>query len=774
MEPGEPLVPSPAPEAPAGAGEAPAGAEGPPVMAGETTAAPGEVTVAVERSPDAAASAPAASPDTRQESPRSFSWRRILPWLGDATPTRGEPPSIWRWALLTLVLTFVGGAYGFVLAAVLGIATILAPTPRGYLRLAAGLLALVPVLLIARGLPPAFFVSPRFVEHNMLAHYLAGTALVVLILGVLRETRWQVRREPEWRADDAQTVTIETVTATEAVTTTEPASGVPEAGALPNTDSPEPRIDLLPDRPPPPRGLRGLARLALGRAVGFWPILTALVVVDVSLRYAAGGGASPDPISARIGTNLVSGIGFALPGPLGGFAPTGLRAPLVPLLLALSSTTWAPAFTLRGLWSLIGGGTVLATGVAGRRLFGRRGGLVAAALVALLPEFWMEDVRLESTPIAQLFVALLLMLLARGGDAGYRGTTAFGAGAVAGLLALARPEGFVLGVAVLLAWVLGRRDPQPSLSRRRWVGIAALAGMALVAGPWFLRNAGAFHEPVPVTETGRILAGANSSAAYGGPLTGSSDPGAAEAVEADVVTEPLGEGTIDRRLRGRAFSFAVHHPLGLVKALGVRALRTFDIWNPVNERDAHAARGLATGGWILQWLGFVALLVLAAVGYWRLWPERGGWAVPLFAAPGAALVVGLLTYGEPLARAAVDPALALAGAAVLSGMRPVPGPTRDVDAGGRRRFRRITGELGRGSRAAWRGVRSAGGGAESAVRLCGRWTWNATRRTGRWTRTTIRPGRRRAGRGRDPAQEQAARGPRRRRIFLRRRSRRSG
>jgi hypothetical protein len=51
------------------------------------------------------------------------------------------------------------------------------------------LVGLVPLVVLARGLPAADGVGPGIVEGNLVAHYLAGAGLALLVVGVLREVR---------------------------------------------------------------------------------------------------------------------------------------------------------------------------------------------------------------------------------------------------------------------------------------------------------------------------------------------------------------------------------------------------------------------------------------------------------------------------------------------------------------------------------------------------------------------------------------------------------
>ncbi|MDP9342125.1 MAG: hypothetical protein M3Q23_08500, partial [Actinomycetota bacterium] len=412
--------------------------------------------------------------------------------------------------------------------------------------------------------------------------------------------------------------------------------------------------------------------------------LGALTVVGLVLRLAVSSTAAPDAVSGQIAANLVGGAGYSLPGPFGGFTPTALRMPIVPALLSLAETSASPELAARLLWAVIGAGTVTAVGVVGRRLFGVTAGLIAAAIVAVLPSFFLENVRLASGTVAALVIALLLLTITS-----HAGTTlsiprAAVAGGLAGILALTRPEGLLLGPAIVVAWLLGRAAAALPPARRTSLAVAAAAGLIVVAGPWMARNHAQFGTFLPTTETGTVAAGANAPASYTGGFMGSYDPAATRAAQESVSTTPVGEGLLDRRLRSEAESYATGHLGGLVVALPVRVARAFDLWSPTNERDAHAARGLEVKGWLLEWLTFLPLLALAAWGYWRLRARFRGDLLPLYVAPLAVALVALVAYGEPLARASIDPMLALVAGA---GLTMLPGLPRWRRPGRRRRHR---------------------------------------------------------------------------------------
>ena len=93
-------------------------------------------------------------------------------------------------ALLLGVLWLLGGGVGLVAgAAFVAYDLVSRPAPRDLLVIAVLLLGLVPLVVLARGLPAAAGVGPGFVEGNLVAHYLAGAGLTLLVVGVLRDVR---------------------------------------------------------------------------------------------------------------------------------------------------------------------------------------------------------------------------------------------------------------------------------------------------------------------------------------------------------------------------------------------------------------------------------------------------------------------------------------------------------------------------------------------------------------------------------------------------------
>jgi hypothetical protein len=101
-----------------------------------------------------------------------------------------SPRAVLERALLVGVLWLLGGGIGLVAGAAFVVYDLVSrPTPRDLLVIAVLLLSVVPLVVLARGLPAADAVGPGFVEGNLVAHYLAGAGLALLVIGVLREVR---------------------------------------------------------------------------------------------------------------------------------------------------------------------------------------------------------------------------------------------------------------------------------------------------------------------------------------------------------------------------------------------------------------------------------------------------------------------------------------------------------------------------------------------------------------------------------------------------------
>jgi hypothetical protein len=104
--------------------------------------------------------------------------------------SRSRLRAVLQRVLLVGALWLLGGRIGLVAGAAFVVYDLVSrPTPRDLLVLAVLLLGLVPLVVLARGLPAVEAVGPAFAEGNLVAHYLAGAGLALLVVGVLRDVR---------------------------------------------------------------------------------------------------------------------------------------------------------------------------------------------------------------------------------------------------------------------------------------------------------------------------------------------------------------------------------------------------------------------------------------------------------------------------------------------------------------------------------------------------------------------------------------------------------
>jgi 4-amino-4-deoxy-L-arabinose transferase-like glycosyltransferase len=353
---------------------------------------------------------------------------------------------------------------------------------------------------------------------------------------------------------------------------------------------------------------------------------------------------------------IVQGQGYTEPFRLmffGQHVPTALHPPLWPAVLSLLSVFTAPATGVghlggsalalhRVLGCAVGTLVVVLVGLLGRRIGGPRVGLVAASLAALYPRFLMLDASLSNETVFAAIVGVLLLAAYRFVDRPSQ-RLAVWLGVLVGLAALAREEGllFVPVLLIPLAWRVGRTARWPLM------GLAVL-GTLIVIVPWTVRNYVAFHEFVPVANSGAVIAGANCHITYYGSQIGSwqgcfhdPHPSSNEAVESN-------------RQRAAGIRYAERHPARAVLVAGVRLLRAWSLFAP-NSYSADNRTVL--------WVGtFVYYALLIAACYALLALHRRGRSILILTAP--AIVVSLAAiFGDGLERLRYDaeiPLLALA------------------------------------------------------------------------------------------------------------------
>jgi len=160
--------------------------------------------------------------------------------------------------------------------------------------------------------------------------------------------------------------------------------------------------------------------------------------------------------------------------------------------------------------ALLGSLACLLTYLLGRRLFDGSVGLVAAAALACFPgDIFYSALILSEVGFGTIFVAAALLFVcleSRGGPGGWRWVLY---GGVLGLASLVR--GIALGYLAVPAaiWLVSSRSLVVTLRK----SALALLGLALVIGPWTLRNQLLLGAPVLIsTSIGRTLGHAHTEA----------------------------------------------------------------------------------------------------------------------------------------------------------------------------------------------------------------------------------------------------------------------
>jgi hypothetical protein len=122
----------------------------------------------------------------------------------------GSPRGAWAGrTLLVVLLWMLGGGVGLLVGvAIAAYDAVRSPRPRELLRGSLALFTLTPLAVLARGLPTRATLGPDVAFGNRVAHYLAGAALALLVLGVLREVLDEVRTQRQPAADELTARTL--------------------------------------------------------------------------------------------------------------------------------------------------------------------------------------------------------------------------------------------------------------------------------------------------------------------------------------------------------------------------------------------------------------------------------------------------------------------------------------------------------------------------------------------------------------------------------------
>ncbi len=373
-----------------------------------------------------------------------------------------------------------------------------------------------------------------------------------------------------------------------------------------------------------------------------WLIVCGILALAFALRVAAGywwqqrlGAAQafgmPDTHSYwDLGQRIAGGRPYEYGGP--DFQI--FRAPGYPLLLAGMFRLFGTEVPM--IWARILGavlGTVAVAGVmwlsrclfvAQRDIGDGAPGVGSPALVAgIFAAFYPGAIAMSIFVLAEalfcpLMIAHLVCWVKASQETSTRSsvTWAMAGGVAAGLAILTRPS-WLLFTPFVLGWlVLLSRERRRHLA----IGVGMVAAICITMSPWWLRNYRVVGRFVPTT----LQVGASLYDGLNADATGASNmPFATPAYQAQKAADAAAgrgdegfEVRLDRRLRDASIAWATNHPGQVVRLMGNKFMRMWNLWPNAEEFR----------GWRLRLvvvMGYVPLLVLGVVGAWK-WC-RGGW-----------------------------------------------------------------------------------------------------------------------------------------------------
>lgn len=280
-----------------------------------------------------------------------------------------------------------------------------------------------------------------------------------------------------------------------------------------------------------------------------------------------------------------------------------------------------------------------------RMLFDEQTALWAAGLTAVYPgAISTSTFILSEAPFCPLMVWNLVLWTRaeRAATTGGRWGTACAAGALAGLATLMRPSWLLFTPFALL---IGMPRGVPWKQQAQIAG-AMLLGLIVVMSPWWVRNYQVVGRFVPTS----LQVGASLYDGLNPKATGASEmsfvPKFAAAERAHPSDDPQipFEVRLDRRLRDASLAWAKDHPNDVLRLMGAKFARMWNIWP--NEA--------AFSSWTLRLAmlcTYGPLMVLAMIGAWRYGPR--GWPYVLCALPAVyftllhTVFVSSLRYREP-------------------------------------------------------------------------------------------------------------------------------
>lgn len=406
-------------------------------------------------------------------------------------------------------------------------------------------------------------------------------------------------------------------------------------------------------------------------------LILRLVVVAADDGYRPANDAFEYDYIAR---SIADGNGYPPTGYLLQGGPTAVRGPGYPYSLGTVYGLSGDSLTAgRLLGVALGGLSVLLLYLIAKRIWGRRVGLVTAALAAIFPPLVLlsRDLVSETLFIPLELAALLCVLNFRRSGGALRWAVA--AGVLCGVAGLTRNTGFALALPVALGVWTARPLLKPASLT---APLLALACAALTIAPWIVRDANEFGRFVPVTTSaGFGSAGTYNEDSYRDPNSHGAwrNPQAVPTLTPLFATPGLDEAEVDARLRQKALDFAGQHPGYVAETSAWNLLRLFEIagGSVVDAQgQAVADRGIGSATPTTERIGLAIVVILALIGVVAIakskpWRPDGPPRIPhgplfLWLVPILMILIATPIAGLPRYRLPADPFLLILAAIGLT------------------------------------------------------------------------------------------------------------
>ena len=374
-----------------------------------------------------------------------------------------------------------------------------------------------------------------------------------------------------------------------------------------------------------------------------------------------------DPYYYHNGANLLAtGHGFVQPFKYlenHQVLPGADHPPLYVIALAATSVVGFKSFLAHQIWSsVLSAAAAVVTGFAAREVAGNRAGLIAAAIAAVYPNYWLNDSLVLSESLVVLVSAVTVFVAYRFWRRP-RMVTVIVLGAVLALGALTRAEMVLLVPVLLIPLTLVLR----SVPLRRRLILLVVGGLSslLVLAPWSAYNLSRFQQPTYISAGLQVvLVQANCDTTYYGKLLGFwSLP-----CQTDL-RQPAGDLSTEDVYYGKvADDYIKGHLSRLPVVMAARVGRLWGFYAPKQQINLDTL--IETRGKTAAFAGlgmYYGLAILTIPGLVIMWRRRVT-IVPVVAVIATITVTSALIYGNTRFRAAAEVVLVLAASVALDAL----------------------------------------------------------------------------------------------------------